>query len=659
MRRFLSSILATALIATCVGISTTPAHAIDYKDSTSATPDQKPTEAISKSNSIKGEVLVALTLKKGEKSSLLRKGTLSNDPRIQIKDVMDFGSADTLDVDSTSKKDLKHKKLKIVHIRSNIYDTERLTKALSGYKNVMSISKNYKLKPCSVTGDPLNDEQWAFGGANFFTEDSYVSKDATINYTPEEQTVKDKDAPIVAVIDYGVDYTHEDLKNKMWKNPYNKKKLEGLYGYDCVNDDNDPMPNTDDPDEDHGTFVAGLIAAETGNGVGISGVSKNAKIMSLRLFDNTSEASGTLAVELKAYEYIYKAQKLGANIKAVNCSFGASVPAYEKDPNYEEETKLINAAINKIGKMGALVVYAVGNESTDVDIAHYAPPHSLNRKYALLVGASTYTGNCAGFSNYGKKRVDLFAPGTNVVSCVPFDALIPQLYDADKKSELCKIYNDFSPDKPMFLTYDEISGKNTGALNVYHSDRDYHGDIRNGSMAVHFNRVRTPSKHAYSLYYDITGYTLDDLEGAYVSFIYSDDNNSKDDWDTYSKLITDASSFDLYSTNGKTYLRFDMKNSFSENGVIDKLGITIFYDDFTITFPHVDKARFGRYAIFSGTSFSAPIVAGAIARLATKYPDKDAVSLRKMIMSSVKKLPSLEDKCVAGGTLDIRVNNYE
>ena len=658
MRRFLSSILATALIATCVGISTTPAHAIDYKDSTSATPDQKPTGVISKSNSIKGEVLVALTLKKGEKSSLLKKGTLSNDPRIQIKDVIDFGSADTLDVDSTSKKDLKHKKLKIVHIRSNIYDTERLTKALSGYKNVMSISKNYKLKPCSVTGDPLNDEQWAFGGTNFFTEDSYVSKDTTINYTPEEQTVKDKDAPIVAVIDYGVDYTHEDLKNKMWKNPYNKKKLEGLYGYDVVNDDNDPMPNTDDPDEDHGTFVAGLIAAETGNGVGISGVSKNAKIMSLRLFDNQNEASGSIAAELKAFEYIYKAQKLGANVKAVNCSYGLE-PTYEKNPEIEEIKKLENAAIKKIGKKGALVVFSAGNESTDIDKAHFSPPHSLDRKYVLLVGASTYTGNCAGFSNYGKKRVDLFAPGANVVSCVPFDELIPQLYDADKKSELCKIYTDFSPDKPMFLTYDEISGKNTGALSVSHSDRDYHGDSGNGSMAVHFNRVRTPSKHAYSLYYDITGYTLDDIEGAYVSFIYSNDHNYKDNWITSSKLITDASSLDLYSINGKTYLRFDMKNSFGENGIIDKLGETWFYDDFTITFPHVDKTRFGRYAIFSGTSFSAPIVTGAIARLATKYPDKDAVSLRKMIMSSVKKLPSLEDKCVAGGTLDIRVNNYE
>jgi len=94
---------------------------------------------------------------------------------------------------------------------------------------------------------------------------------------------------IIAVIDEGVDYAHEDLATNMWVNtgeiPNNNIDDDGngfiddVHGYDFFDDDGDPMP---DNGEGHGTHVAGTICAEGNNGIGIVGVVQQCKIMSLR-----------------------------------------------------------------------------------------------------------------------------------------------------------------------------------------------------------------------------------------------------------------------------------------------------------------------------------------------------------------------------------------
>ena len=131
---------------------------------------------------------------------------------------------------------------------------------------------------------------------------------------------------VIAVIDTGVDYNHEDLKNVMWTNPYSKNQLEGTHGYDFVNDDTDPMD-----DNGHGTHVAGIIAGESNNNKGITGAllsADNIKIMTLKVFDEEGSSNDLYNI-IKAYNYIYKAQELGTNIVAINNSWGG--PSGEED----------------------------------------------------------------------------------------------------------------------------------------------------------------------------------------------------------------------------------------------------------------------------------------------------------------------------------------
>ena len=643
MKKSLSTLLITSLIIGMTSFSApTGADGTDIARAVSV--KNKTIKDNPSGGQINGEALVALTLGKDDKSPLLKKGTLSNDPRIMIRDVMDFGGADILSTNKKSKKELKDKNLKIVHVKSTVLDTKRLKKALSGYKCVNMVVANYKKQTCSVPNDPLFNDQWYLGGAKYFTSGSYACADAAIGYTPEEPT--DKNAPIVAIIDCGVDFTHEDLKNKMWKNPY--KKLEGLYGYDCINDDNDPDPNEG---ENHGTMIAGLIAAETNNGVGIAGVSGNAKIMSLKIFDDNNELSGSLDAEMKAFEYIYKAQKLGANIKAVNCSFGYE-PMIESDSEMKKIIKIENAAIKRVGKMGAATVFAAGNNSEDVDIYKYASPHALDKTYMLLVGATNFLGEAAVYSNYGKKQVDIFAPGSALLTTDESNHFIPCLYDESKRASLCRVYESFDDNRTGFITYDELTGKNTGALTISHSDKDFYGNSDSGCMEIKFNRVRTSSKYAYTIFYDVTDCQLENLDGVSVSIASSDDTQTKNEWDVTPAYAPLSIPFGLFSLGKKVYFTIDLKTLMLED--INKwIGKNCYVDNFSLTVPCKDSSIFGKYTFNGGTSFAAPLICGAIARIAQQHPEMNAKQLRKALMSCVKKLPALEDKCISGGTLDL------
>ena len=160
----------------------------------------------------------------------------------------------------------------------------------------------------------------------------------------------EKDTPVVAIIDSGVDYTHPDLKDKMWVNPY-QNKLKGVHGFDFTGtiDDGEPMD-----DAGHGTHCAGIIGATRNNNEGVSGVADNVKIMAIKFL--TSSGMGTTEDAVSAYNYIYNAMKLGVNVVAINNSWGSN-----------ENSKILLNIINKVGKAGAVSVCAAGNDGTDFD----------------------------------------------------------------------------------------------------------------------------------------------------------------------------------------------------------------------------------------------------------------------------------------------------
>jgi len=161
--------------------------------------------------------------------------------------------------------------------------------------------------------------------------------------------------------------------------------------------------------ESHGTHVAGIIAAERNNGKGANGVANNVEIMSVRAVPNGDEYDKDVA---KAIRY---AVDNGAKI--INGSFGKS---------FSPHSDWVRDAIKYASDNNVIFVHAAGNSAEDVDTAPNFPDDNVNYVEVgntyIRVGALAPkygTNMIAGFSNYGKKNVDVFAPGAKIYSTFP------------------------------------------------------------------------------------------------------------------------------------------------------------------------------------------------------------------------------------------------
>ncbi len=162
-------------------------------------------------------------------------------------------------------------------------------------------------------------------------------------------------------------------------------------------------------DNFHGTHVSGIIAAVRGNGIGIDGVADNVEIMAIRAVPDGDERDKDVA---NAIRY---AVDNGAQI--VNMSFGKS---------YSPNSEYVFEAIEYAAKKGVLLIHAAGNSAENIDEANNYPNDKFGRRKDwpnwIEVGASSWgsENNYVGvFSNYGKKTVDVFAPGVAIYSLAP------------------------------------------------------------------------------------------------------------------------------------------------------------------------------------------------------------------------------------------------
>jgi cell wall-associated protease len=163
------------------------------------------------------------------------------------------------------------------------------------------------------------------------------------------------------------------------------------------------------PDPLHGTHVAGIIAADRKNNLGIKGIADNVKIMAVRAVPNGDERDKDVANAI-----IYAVDN-GAKI--INMSFGKS---------FSPEKEVVDRAVKYAEQKGVLLIHAAGNDGDDIDMEKNFPTKKyLNGKEAknwIEVGASAWGSGedfVGSFSNYGKKSVSLFAPGVQIYSTTP------------------------------------------------------------------------------------------------------------------------------------------------------------------------------------------------------------------------------------------------
>ena len=169
---------------------------------------------------------------------------------------------------------------------------------------------------------------------------------------------------------------------------------------------NDVMANT----PLHGTHVSGIIAAARNNNLGVDGIADNVKIMSIRAVPDGDEHDKDIALGIRY------AVDNGAQI--INMSFGKG---------FSPEKKWVDEAVEYAKTKGVLLVHAAGNDGNDIDTA-WNFPNPIYKKTGIkatnwiTVGASgdpKTGGLAAGFSNYGKTEVDVFAPGVRIYSTLP------------------------------------------------------------------------------------------------------------------------------------------------------------------------------------------------------------------------------------------------
>lgn len=202
---------------------------------------------------------------------------------------------------------------------------------------------------------------------------------------------------IVAIIDSGIDYNHEDLAFNIWHNP--DPTREDKIGWDFVHGDSLPY---DDNTHGHGTHVAGTIGAVGGNGKAISGVAQRVSIMALKFLNR--RGSGAISDGIAAIGY---AIENGAQI--LSNSWGAPVRA-----------RALEDAIQKVQDAGRLFIAAAGNETKDIDDPKDADyPAAYSQDAIISVVATDSNDQIAEFSNFGVTNTDLAAPGTYIYSTAP------------------------------------------------------------------------------------------------------------------------------------------------------------------------------------------------------------------------------------------------
>ncbi|TXK72623.1 S8 family peptidase [Mesonia sp. HuA40] len=214
----------------------------------------------------------------------------------------------------------------------------------------------------------------------------------------------------------GIDYFNTRLESH-FNLELDGRAIVGDDPYDItdVNYGNNDVDGPDEKKEDakHGTHVAGIIAAERNNNIGMNGVAKNVKIMALRAVPDGDEYDKDIALAIR--------YAVDNGAKVINTSFGKY---FSQDPEW------VTDAIKYAAKHDVLIVNAAGNDATDLDTKMVYPndqkpgeSQEISNNF-LTVGASNYAYGdklVASFSNYGKQNVDVFAPGTKIWATTPLD----------------------------------------------------------------------------------------------------------------------------------------------------------------------------------------------------------------------------------------------
>jgi subtilisin family serine protease len=289
----------------------------------------------------------------------------------------------------------------------------------SGHTDSSSLAKNSDSGRHTELGKPVPTKNKPHKEVEVILNDPAISAGWGLKMTDAQRAWRISQGSrdiVVCVVDTGADTHHPDLINNLWvnKGEVGKDKFGRDKSSNGIDDDGDGYiddvhgwnfagNNNDVSDQHgHGTHIAGIIGAEGGNGIGISGVSPKVSLMILKYYDAKGSDMNNLINTVKAINFA-----VDHDCNIINYSGGGIAPSPEE-----------RAAIARANQKGILFVAAAGNERSNSDTHKYYPA-DYGLPNILSVTAIDRYKNVLPSSNYGEHTVDIAAPGNDIISTLP------------------------------------------------------------------------------------------------------------------------------------------------------------------------------------------------------------------------------------------------
>ena len=605
-------------------------------------------------NYVEGEIIVVLKETAGAKYMKAADVKSSYGSSFTQKDAFTFGTEN---------------KTRTVVLKSKTLTTEQMLKQVKKNGAVKSAFPNYIKHASSITNDTYSEYQWALDNTGQNNGTPGLDTNADVLWDAASASENEQ---VVAIVDTGIDYENDELKDVVWNNPYGKKLL-GKHGMDFTGEIENGEPYDDNG---HGTHCAGIIAAAANNNKGISGINtSNVKIMALKFLDENGY--GSVEAAIASYDYLQRAIKLGTNVIACNNSWGGGGDL--------EELALFNTIFDELGELGCISFAAAGNESYNLDTEpededyYIDVPSMCTSPYCITVAASNENDDLADFSNYGNKSVDIAAPGADILSTVSYNCFNPTLYTDTQKDELCKYiqdYNDgditgefgnitqipvdtevFTPGTNYETSFVDGFGNDGKALQIKLTD-----DVEENSFIVYGFEIpftldsedqpysisiQAKGNYAYEMpVYDVpaTVSAKDALE-KYDFCLYCSGSEKDNYW---SHKVYDADPSDKFIEYKKAKERKLILLVASS-----KKDTTVTIDNLAISKQGANADDFGKYDFYNGTSMATPYATGAAALIKNANPDASTLDIVNIIRNTGRHSDYLVDKTVNATVLSL------
>ncbi|MDQ4065689.1 MAG: S8 family serine peptidase [Actinomycetota bacterium] len=460
--------------------------------------------------------------------------------------------------------------------------TDRIAHAIRALRELPSVTfaePNHLFRAAALPDDPRFRAQWGLHNRGQLIAGSSGTKDADID-APAAWDLAVGRGVTVAVIDSGVAHDHPDVRARI---------AEG--GWDFVDDDDDPY----DP-SGHGTHVAGIVAATSGDAFGVAGVAPAARILPLRVLN----AAGVGSADDIA-SAIAMASSSGARIANVSMVGPAS--------------QTVLAAIDAAADL--LLVAAAGNEASNVDVDPVYPC-SYASTNVICVAASDNRDQLAPASNYGAATIDLAAPGEDVVSTAPsIRRVVSERFEGEGFAWNAEGSASWTIQRDNLGGF--LEGVADGGVGTIGPESTTASAGRGCAITL---TARTELVEGGSLAVEV------ERDGVWAPI--GQFEGVSDGWH--------AARFDI--PQGTTATRFHLHAAAGERVAIDDVEIACI----------AGRAR--AFAVRSGTSMAAPFVAGTAALLVSLEPGLRPQEIVARISGAVDRSDAFAGRVLSGGRLN-------